>query len=89
MYNIPVCVWLLDTHPYNSPMCYVKPTAYMQIKVSRHVDQTGRVFLPYLHEWNPVSVHAATTTARNRLQMTHSLPSDGTSRMHFSVVRRC
>lgn len=54
-YNIPVCVWLLDTHPYNSPMCYVKPTAYMQIKVSRHVDQTGRVFLPYLHEWNPNS----------------------------------
>ncbi|CAN8023464.1 unnamed protein product [Ixodes persulcatus] len=53
VYNIPVCVWLLDTHPYNSPMCYVKPTAYMQIKVSRHVDQTGRVFLPYLHEWNP------------------------------------
>ncbi|XP_077494517.1 tumor susceptibility gene 101 [Amblyomma americanum] len=54
-YNIPVCIWLLDTHPYNSPMCYVKPTAYMQIKVSRHVDQTGRVFLPYLHEWNPAS----------------------------------
>ncbi|XP_064490232.1 tumor susceptibility gene 101 protein-like [Ornithodoros turicata] len=52
-YNIPVCVWLLETHPYNSPMCYVKPTAYMQIKVSRHVDHTGRVFLPYLHEWNP------------------------------------
>ncbi|CAN7939871.1 unnamed protein product [Ixodes hexagonus] len=55
VYNIPVCVWLLDTHPYNSPMCYVKPTTYMQIKVSRHVDQTGRVFLPYLHEWNPNS----------------------------------
>lgn len=54
-YNIPVCIWLLDTHPYNSPMCYVKPTSYMQIKVSRHVDQTGRVFLPYLHEWNPSS----------------------------------
>lgn len=51
-YNIPVCIWLLDTHPYNSPMCYVKPTNYMQIKVSRHVDQTGRIFLPYLHDWN-------------------------------------
>lgn len=54
-YNIPVCIWLLDTHPYNSPMCYVKPTSYMQIKVSRHVDQTGRIFLPYLHEWSPSS----------------------------------
>jgi hypothetical protein len=25
-YNIPVAVWLLDTHPYNAPLCYVKPT---------------------------------------------------------------
>lgn len=50
-YNIPVCIWLLETHPYNPPICYVKPTADMQIKVSRHVDQSGKVYLPYLHEW--------------------------------------
>ena len=24
----------------------------MQIRVSRHVDHTGKVYLPYLHEWN-------------------------------------
>jgi len=50
-YNIPVCIWLLETHPYNPPICYVKPTSDMQIKVSRHVDQSGKVYLPYLHEW--------------------------------------
>lgn len=52
-YHIPICLWLLDTHPYNSPMCYVKPTANMVIKVSRHVDNTGRIYLPYLHDWDP------------------------------------
>lgn len=50
-YNIPVCLWLMDTHPYNPPMAYVKPTATMQIKPGRHVDSNGRVYLPYLHEW--------------------------------------
>lgn len=54
-YNIPICVWLLDTHPFHSPMCFVKPTADMEIKISRHVDSSGRIYLPYLHEWNPNS----------------------------------
>lgn len=54
-YHIPVCIWLLDSHPYNSPICYVKPTSDMQIKASRHVDTNGRVYLPYLHNWQPVS----------------------------------
>ncbi|XP_068250029.1 tumor susceptibility gene 101 protein isoform X5 [Palaemon carinicauda] len=55
VYNIPVCIWLLDNHPLSSPMVYVKPTPDMLIKASRHVDQNGKVYLPYLHEWNPSS----------------------------------
>lgn len=51
-YNIPVAVWLLDTHPYNAPLCYVKPTQDMQIKVSKHVDLSGKIYLPYLHDWS-------------------------------------
>ena len=51
-YNIPVSLWLLETHPYHAPLCYVKPTTDMQIKVSKHVDQSGKIYLPYLHEWN-------------------------------------
>ncbi|XP_054707741.1 tumor susceptibility gene 101 protein-like [Uloborus diversus] len=52
-YHIPICIWLMDSHPYSSPMCYVKPTADMQIKASRHVDTNGRIYLPYLHNWQP------------------------------------
>nr|CAD7453846.1 unnamed protein product [Timema tahoe] len=55
VYNIPVCIWLMDTHPNNAPMCYVKPTPDMQIKASMFVDQSGKIYLPYLHEWSPSS----------------------------------
>lgn len=50
-YNIPISIYLMDTHPYNPPIIYVKPTPTMQIKQGRHVDAAGRVYLPYLHEW--------------------------------------
>jgi ESCRT-I complex subunit TSG101 len=55
VYNIPICIWLMDTHPNNAPMCYVKPTPDMQIKVSMYVDHNGKIYLPYLHDWVPVS----------------------------------
>jgi len=51
-YNIPISLWLLDTHPYHAPLAFVKPTADMQVKVSKHVDSAGKIYLPYLHEWN-------------------------------------
>uniref|UniRef100_A0A182JGT1 UEV domain-containing protein n=1 Tax=Anopheles atroparvus TaxID=41427 RepID=A0A182JGT1_ANOAO len=54
-YNIPVCIWLMDTHPRNAPICYVKPTPDMRIKVSAYVDFNGKIYLPYLHDWNPKS----------------------------------
>ncbi|XP_063979689.1 tumor susceptibility gene 101 protein [Diachasmimorpha longicaudata] len=55
VYNIPICIWLMDTHPNNAPMCYVKPTADMTIKVSMYVDHNGKIYLPYLHDWVPHS----------------------------------
>lgn len=55
VYNIPICIWLMDTHPYNAPMCYVKPTSGMQIKASMYVDHNGKIYLPYLHDWVPNS----------------------------------
>ncbi|XP_066152283.1 tumor susceptibility gene 101 protein [Euwallacea fornicatus] len=54
-YNIPICIWLINTHPKNAPICYVKPTADMSIKVSMFVDQNGKIYLPYLHDWVPSS----------------------------------
>ncbi|XP_017780496.1 PREDICTED: tumor susceptibility gene 101 protein [Nicrophorus vespilloides] len=53
IYNIPILIWLMDTHPQNAPICYVKPTADMSIKVSMFVDQNGKIYLPYLHDWVP------------------------------------
>ena len=66
-YNIPISLWLMDSHPYHAPLCFVKPTPDMQIKVyclifcfrikylsvqvSKHVDHSGKIYLPYLHEW--------------------------------------
>ena len=57
-YNIPLCLWLMDTHPYNPPVCYIKPTTTMHIIPGRHVDSNGRVYLPYLHEWKHVRLLA-------------------------------
>uniref|UniRef100_A0A914UGN8 UEV domain-containing protein n=1 Tax=Plectus sambesii TaxID=2011161 RepID=A0A914UGN8_9BILA len=50
-YNIPVALYLWDTHPYFAPICYVRPTPDMMVKASPSVDQTGKVYLPYLSEW--------------------------------------
>ncbi|VDL75754.1 unnamed protein product [Nippostrongylus brasiliensis] len=50
-YNIPISVYLWDTHPYYAPICYVNPTPTMVIRESEHVTKQGRVFLPYLNEW--------------------------------------
>ena len=29
-YNIPVSIYVLDTHPTHAPICYVRPTAEMR-----------------------------------------------------------
>lgn len=50
-YNIPISVYLWDTHPYYAPICYVNPTSTMVIRESEHVTKQGRIFLPYLNEW--------------------------------------
>lgn len=56
IYNIPICLWLLDTYPYNPPICFVKPTSSMTIKTGKHVDANGKIYLPYLHDWKHVSI---------------------------------
>ena len=53
-YNIPLCIWLMQQHPLVAPLVFVKPTSDMQIKVSKHVDYNGKVYLPYLSDWSQV-----------------------------------
>lgn len=50
-YNIPVAIYVPDNYPYSAPICYVKPTPDMTVKQSRHVDGSGRIYLPYLTDW--------------------------------------
>ncbi|XP_078319585.1 tumor susceptibility gene 101 protein-like [Crassostrea virginica] len=50
-YNIPVCVWIMDTHPYSPPMVYVKPSSTMVLRPGWNVDSNGKVNLPYLQDW--------------------------------------
>lgn len=50
-YNIPVCIFLNKDYPYTPPMCYVRPTSSMLIKVSNYVSSEGKVSLPYLKDW--------------------------------------
>lgn len=51
-YNIPIGIFISDNHPFEAPLCYVRPTRDMTIKSSRHVDGSGRIYMPYLSEWN-------------------------------------
>ncbi|KAI1304614.1 Tumor susceptibility -like protein [Halotydeus destructor] len=50
-YNIPISMYIPDNYPQSPPLCYVKPTNDMQIKQSKHVDGSGRIYLPYLSDW--------------------------------------
>lgn len=50
-YNIPVALYVTDAHPYYAPMCFVRPTSNMVIKESKTVDKKGRIYLPYLSDW--------------------------------------
>lgn len=52
-YNIPIGIFVSDRHPFEAPICYVRPTKDMMIKTSIHVDASGRVYMPYLSEWKP------------------------------------
>ncbi|KAH7421680.1 hypothetical protein KP509_13G070700 [Ceratopteris richardii] len=51
-YNIPVTFWLLEDYPKSAPRVFVTPTRDMIIKrPHRHVDPSGLVSVPYLHDW--------------------------------------
>ena len=54
-YNTPICIWLQEQHPLVPPFVYVVPTDKMKIKEGMHVDNNGRVYLPYLADWKHVS----------------------------------
>ncbi|KAF1383136.1 hypothetical protein PFLUV_G00128170 [Perca fluviatilis] len=51
-YNIPVCIWLHETHPASRPRCFVCPSVSMVINPSCCcVDAAGNVSLDALSTW--------------------------------------
>lgn len=55
-YNIPVCVWIHQTHPASRPRCYVCPSVSMVINPHCPcVDATGNVTVETLRTWTQVS----------------------------------
>ncbi|XP_071770167.2 E3 ubiquitin-protein ligase RNF31 [Centroberyx gerrardi] len=51
-YNIPVCIWLHETHPVNRPRCYVCPSVSMVINPACPcVDAGGNISLDGLSNW--------------------------------------
>lgn len=73
-YNIPVGIFISDNHPVDPPICYVRPTKDMTIKVSRHVDGSGRVYLPYLSDWNRNSCDILSTIQVMQIVFGQSCP---------------
>ncbi|XP_072128433.1 ubiquitin-conjugating enzyme E2 variant 3 [Mobula birostris] len=51
-YNIPIRIWILDSYPFGPPLCFLRPTSKMVIRVGKHVDMQGRIYLPYLQHWS-------------------------------------
>nr|XP_020478918.1 ubiquitin-conjugating enzyme E2 variant 3-like [Monopterus albus] len=51
-YNFPIQLWLMDSFPFTPPICLLRPTSNMVIRVGKHVDAQGRIHLPGLHNWD-------------------------------------
>ena len=51
-YNIPVIFWIPRQYPQQCPTVLVVPTDDMVLKSSTHVDQSGRIYHPFLSYWH-------------------------------------
>lgn len=56
-YQLLMDIFLPPRYPNQPPSCYVRlASESMYLKQNhKHVDATGKVYLPYLHEWNRAS----------------------------------
>lgn len=55
-YQLLMDIYLVPAYPMRPPVCYVRLAPNMYLKENhKHVAQDGKVYLPYLHEWNPAT----------------------------------
>lgn len=48
-------MWDISWDPYNSPICFVKPTSAIMIKTGKNIEANCKIYLLFLHEWKHVS----------------------------------
>eukprot|EP00920_Eleutheroschizon_duboscqi_P036636 GHVT01088145.1.p1 GENE.GHVT01088145.1~~GHVT01088145.1.p1 ORF type:complete len:371 (+),score=29.32 GHVT01088145.1:1488-2600(+) len=54
-YHLPVTIYFDPPYPACAPRCFLTPTGDMAIKPRhKHASETGRIYLPYLANWNPM-----------------------------------
>ncbi|XP_041847962.1 E3 ubiquitin-protein ligase RNF31-like isoform X2 [Melanotaenia boesemani] len=72
-YNMPVCIWLHETHPASRPRCYVCPSVSMVINPScPWVDSSGNISLDGLSNWT----HGVSSLSVLLSEMTQAFQKD-------------
>ncbi|KAF2005744.1 UEV-domain-containing protein [Amniculicola lignicola CBS 123094] len=50
-YGFPVSIWVPHNYPREPPLVYVTPSQDMAVRPGQHVSGDGRVYHPYLAQW--------------------------------------
>ncbi|KAF2122938.1 UEV domain-containing protein [Lophiotrema nucula] len=50
-YGFPVAIWVPHNYPRESPLVYVTPEKDMVVRSGQHVGGDGRIYHPYLAQW--------------------------------------
>ncbi|KAF2821927.1 UEV-domain-containing protein [Ophiobolus disseminans] len=50
-YGFPVAIWVPYAYPRESPIVYITPSQDMVVRPGQHVSGDGRVYHPYLAQW--------------------------------------
>ena len=67
-YQLLMDIYLVPAYPRQPPVCYVRLAPNMYLKENhKHVGKDGKVYLPYLHEWN--------SSTHNLVEMTVAISS--------------
>lgn len=50
-YGFPVAIWVPYAYPREPPIVYITPEQDMVVRAGQHVSGDGRVYHPYLAQW--------------------------------------
>ncbi|KAF2838409.1 UEV-domain-containing protein [Patellaria atrata CBS 101060] len=52
VYRFPLALWIPHAYPKEAPIVYVTPVRGMVVRPGQHVSPDGKVYHPYLAQWN-------------------------------------